>query len=249
MIRAVFDHLTVRVSDQARSRAFYSLVFEMLGRPPATGGGEFDEWNDFAITLATAERPRTTGLHVGFGARSRADVDVFWAAGIEVGYASDGEPGPRPQYSDSYYGAFLLDPDGNSVEAVYHGVPRAGDDVIDHVWIRVSDIAASRRFWEAVAGPLGLSVQDRPGGRIQVVRGDRSFALVQGDHPTRGLHLAFPADVAGVAAFHRAALAVGAPDHGAPGERPEYHPGYHAAFVLDPDGGNIEAVDHGGYTS
>ena len=238
----------VRVSDQARSRAFYALVFEAIGRPPATGGGEFDEWNDFAITLQTPDRPLTTGLHIGFGARSRADVDACWAIATAAGYVTDGEPGLRSDYHEEYYGAFLLDPDGNSVEAVYHGVPRVGDDVIDHAWIRVSDIGASRRFWEAVAGPLGLSVEDRPAGRVQVVRGDRSFAFLQGHPPTRGLHVAFPADQAGVAGFHAAALAVGAEDHGAPGERPEYHPGYHAAFVLDPDGGNIEAVDHGGYT-
>jgi catechol 2,3-dioxygenase-like lactoylglutathione lyase family enzyme len=205
----------------------------------------YDEWNDLALGAATAERPVTTGLHIAFGARSRDEVDACWRAAVEAGHPSDGEPGPRPQYSEHYYGAFLLDPDGNSVEAVYLGAPRTGDHTIDHLWIRVSDLAASRAFWEAVADPLGLSVQDRP-QRVQVVRHDRSFALVEGE-PTRGLHVAFPADRAGVAAFHRAALAAGAVDNGGPGER-DYHPGYHAAFVLDPDGGNIEAVDHGGYS-
>ena len=173
-------------------------------------------------------------------------MDAFWRAGTEAGFRSDGEPGPRPQYHADYYGGFLLDPDGNSVEAVYHGTPRTGENYIDHLWIRVADLAESRRFYAAICPSLGMQIRDRD-GRFHVAKGDRSFALVAGGTPTEHVHLAFP--VTGdetVAAFHRDALAAGFRDNGAPGLR-GYHQGYYAAFVLDPDGNNIEAVDHRGY--
>ncbi len=87
----------------------------------------------------------TRGLHVGFRARDRAQVDAFWQAGVDAGYRDEGAPGPRTQYGPTYYGGFLLDPDGNSVEAV-HGdredaVP---DGRVDHLWLRVRDPQASR---------------------------------------------------------------------------------------------------------
>ena len=65
------------------------------------------------------EHPVTRGLHVGFRAPSRAAVDAFWQAGIDAGYRDDGAPGPRTEYGPDYYGGFLLDPDGNSAEAVH----------------------------------------------------------------------------------------------------------------------------------
>ena len=78
------------------------------------------------------------------------------------------------------------------------------------------------------------------------VAGERgSFSLVAGDEPTREAHLAFPADTNdAVDAFHRALTGAGYPDNGAPGERAHYHPGYYGAFVLDPDGNNVELVNH-----
>jgi catechol 2,3-dioxygenase-like lactoylglutathione lyase family enzyme len=173
-------------------------------------------------------------------------VDTFWRAGTRAGYASDGEPGPRTQYGESYYGGFLLDPDGNSVEAVWHGRPRRGSGVLDHLWVRVADLEGSRRFYEAVAPALGLAVDDRRPERFSVRGEDRSFTLVHDERPvTENLHLAFPVRRDDdVQAFHQAALAAGATDNGAPGERARYHPGYYAAFVLDADGNNVEAVNH-----
>ena len=80
--------------------------------------------------------------------------------------------------------------------------------------------------------------------RFHVTSGGRSFALVRGDPVTENLHLAFPApDRATVEAFHRAAVDAGFRDNGGPGER-DYHLGYYAAFALDPDGNNVEAVFH-----
>ena len=120
-----------------------------------------------------------------------------------------------------------------------------GENRIDHLWIRVRDLAASRRFYEAVAPTVGLRVHDGPrtaSTSRTATAPLRSFAR---DPVTENVHLAFPAsDLETVEAFHRAALASGAPDNGAPGERPEYHPGYYGAYALDPDGNNVEAVWH-----
>jgi catechol 2,3-dioxygenase-like lactoylglutathione lyase family enzyme len=82
--------------------------------------------------------------------------------------------------------------------------------------------------------------------RVQFVGASGSFSVVAGPHATEHLHMAFAADDDDdtVAEFHRAATAAGQRDNGAPGERPEYHPGYYAAFVLDPDGNNVEVVNH-----
>jgi catechol 2,3-dioxygenase-like lactoylglutathione lyase family enzyme len=236
----MFDHVTIRVSDLEGSRRFYATV---LGREPE--GEEFLEWDDFSIAPVEEERPLTRHLHVAFDAPSREEVDAFWRRGVEAGYRDDGEPGLRPQYDPNYYGGFLLDPDGNSVEACT-GFRQGGDSPIDHVWVGVHDLAATLRFWQTAAPVLGLGVSDPREDRFHVYAKGRSFALVaDGRPPTEHVHLAFPApDDETVAEFHRVALAAGYRDNGSPGERPEYHRGYVGAFVLDPDGNNIEAVNH-----
>jgi catechol 2,3-dioxygenase-like lactoylglutathione lyase family enzyme len=240
----VFDHVTIRVSDREASRRFYDTVLGPLGHRLTHPGEQYDEWRDFGIAQADESRDVTRRLHVAFVAGSRDDVDGFWRAGTDAGYRSDGEPGPRPVYHEGYYGAFLLDPDGNSAEAVHHGRRRRGPNVIDHLWIRVADVDAARRFYETIAPTLGLGVRIGRSERVHVAAEDRSFTLLEGPL-TENLHLAFPApDDTTVDDFHRVAVAAGYRDNGPPGERPEYHPGYHAAFVLDPDGNNVEAVCH-----
>ena len=112
--------------------------------------------------------------------------------------------------------------------------------LLDHLHLRVRDLEASRRFYAGALDPLGLEVSGGDGW-FSV---DELFVSEDGP-PTTGLHIAFQAkDRATVDDFHAAALAAGGRDNGAPGER-EYHPGYYAAFVLDPDGTNVEAVYHG----
>jgi catechol 2,3-dioxygenase-like lactoylglutathione lyase family enzyme len=119
--------------------------------------------------------------------------------------------------------------------------------LIDHLQLVVRDLAASQRFYEAVLKTLGIPIGGKGPGffwadELFVSRADSPAA--QG-HLTGRHHFAFQAqDRAMVDAFHRAALEHGGQDNGAPGERP-YHPGYYAAFVLDPDGNNVEAVFHG----
>jgi catechol 2,3-dioxygenase-like lactoylglutathione lyase family enzyme len=119
--------------------------------------------------------------------------------------------------------------------------------LIDHVHLVVRDIAASRAFYEAVLGAVGVPIG---GAADDYFWADELFvstpdsAAAQGQLTGRH-HLAFQAaDRDAVDAFHKAGLAAGGRDNGAPGERP-YHPGYYAAFLLDPDGNNIEAVHHG----
>jgi catechol 2,3-dioxygenase-like lactoylglutathione lyase family enzyme len=241
----VFDHVGVRVSDFDASCRCYELALAELGYPEPYRAPDFVEWEDLAISAASEERPVTRSLHLALLAPSRVAVDAWWGAMTAAGHPDDGAPGPRPQYAPDYYGAFVRDPDGNSLEAVHHGERRNGENRLDHLWIRVRDLAESRLFYETVAPQVGLYVHDGDERRFHVTSGGRSFALVQDEPVTENLHLAFPApDRATVDAFHRAALAAGFRDNGGPGERSEYHQGYYGAFVLDPDGNNIEAVFH-----
>lgn len=119
--------------------------------------------------------------------------------------------------------------------------------LIDHLQLVVRDLDASHRFYEAVLGVLGVPMGGRGDDWFWA---DELFISSADSQAAQGAltgrsHFAFQArDRATVDAFHRAALAHGGSDNGAPGERP-YHPGYYAAFVLDPDGNNIEAVHHG----
>lgn len=122
--------------------------------------------------------------------------------------------------------------------------------LIDHVQLVVKDLAASKRFYEAVFGVLGVPVQGGP----DYFWADELFVSTASSRAAAGaltgrVHLAFQArDRAMVDRVHAAALEAGGKDNGAPGERP-YHPGYYAGFVLDPDGNNIEAVYHGPHES
>ena len=113
--------------------------------------------------------------------------------------------------------------------------------LLDHVHVRVADLEVSKRFYRAVLAAVGRELtregEDAFNSDELYVTADKT--------PTTGLHIAFQAvDRETVQRFHRAGLAAGGKDNGAPGERP-YHPGYYSAYVLDPDGTNVEAVYHG----
>lgn len=200
----------------------------MLGVGKTSDGDLGPEWGDWSLTAASEGKPVTRRLHVGFPAASRDKVDEFWRVGLDAGYRSDGEPGPRPEYGDDYYGGFLLDPDGNSAEAVHYAERLRDDGTVDHLWIRVRDVAASKRFYELVAPFSGFEQRFESPERAMFAGGTASFSVVAGS-PTENVHLAFPAnDNATVP----------------PGERPIYRPGYYGAYVLDPDGNSVEIVNH-----
>ena len=241
IVARVFDHVTIRVSDRDPSERFYNTVLEVLGINSEYSDEDLTEWDDFSLTGATAWSPVTRGLHIGFGASSRERVDEFWEVGTGAGYESDGEPGPRRQYGPDYYGGFLLDPDGNSVEAVHYEDVRHG---VDHLWIRVASVEASKRFYDTIAPYARIRIGRDTPERASFVGDPGSFSVLHGDNVTENLHIAFPADNnETVGAFHRAALEGGYRDNGTPGER-AYHRGYYSAYVLDPDGNNVEVVNH-----
>jgi len=120
--RDVVDHLDVHVSDFARSVRFYETVLAPLGIPKLY---EHDDSACFTRVNVVAQVPPTTELHLCFAARSRDEVDAFHAAGVAAGFESNGAPGLR-DYAPGYYAAYLLDPDGNNVEALYRDVGNPG---------------------------------------------------------------------------------------------------------------------------
>ena len=118
--------------------------------------------------------------------------------------------------------------------------------LIDHLALRVRDEGRSRTFYERALEPFGVEVVESSHGPGFAIQGGGDFWIGQGDPPAAPVHVAFAApDRATVDKFHQAAIEAGGRDNGAPGLRPQYHPGYYAAFVIDPDGNNVEAVFHG----
>ena len=129
--------------------------------------------------------------------------------------------------------------------------------MLDHMTFRVADIARTRAFYAACLAPLGYTLKHEE----RLADGSRMIGFDNGKFPdtwfvdgpspwgghpaSTGCHLAWRAPSrAAVDEFHRAALAAGGRDNGAPGLRPQYHPNYYGAFVIDPDGNNVEAVCH-----
>ena len=122
--RRIFDHVEVHASDYAESVRFYTTVLEPLGIP-LLAQTQSDEWTCFANLNVVDRRPATSSLHLCFYTREKAQVDAFHRAGVEAGFRSNGAPGYR-DYGPGYYAAYLLDPDGNNVEALYRDVGNIG---------------------------------------------------------------------------------------------------------------------------
>lgn len=130
----MFDHIGVVVSDYLISKAFYAQALAPLGharvveintddgRQPSAGFCH-EDGSDLWITQGEPTR----SLHIAFRASSRAAVDAFHAAALAAGGRDNGAPGLRPRYHANYYGAYVLDPDGHNVEAVFHGASDATD--------------------------------------------------------------------------------------------------------------------------
>jgi len=125
----VIDHIGFTVSDYPRSRAFYLKVLAPLGFGPVMDVTKEQSGGYEGTGFGPPQRPhfwigtgdaRGGSMHVAFTAPTRADVDRFYATAIAAGARDNGPPGPRPHYHANYYGAFVIDPDGNNVEAVCH---------------------------------------------------------------------------------------------------------------------------------
>ncbi len=118
--------------------------------------------------------------------------------------------------------------------------------MLDHIGIRVSDYERSKRFYTAALAPLGYALMfEHPISGAGFGRGGKPDFWIKQGPASPSLHIAFASDDrATVDAFHKAALAADGRDNGGPGVRSEYHAGYYGAFVLDPDGHNVEAVCH-----
>jgi catechol 2,3-dioxygenase-like lactoylglutathione lyase family enzyme len=113
--RIVVDHVDVHASDYAESCRFYETVLAPLGIPKLE---EHDDGTCFTNVNVVNRAPPTTNLHLAFFAHSKEEVDAFHRVGVEAGFRSNGAPGYR-EYMPGYYAAYLLDPDGNNVEALY----------------------------------------------------------------------------------------------------------------------------------
>lgn len=117
--------------------------------------------------------------------------------------------------------------------------------MLDHVSLRVQDFARALAFYKAALAPIGYQVtMEYEGGAGLGEPGKPDLWLSLTDRAVLPTHLAFRSDRARVDAFHAAAVAAGGTDNGGPGVREDYHPNYYAAFVLDPEGNNIEVVCH-----
>jgi catechol 2,3-dioxygenase-like lactoylglutathione lyase family enzyme len=113
----MFDHVGLRVKDVRASARFYGAVLEPLGLVADASGGGFGPPGAPALWLYEAGSGER-GVHLAFTAPDRAAVDRFHSAGLRAGGKDNGKPGPRADYGPRYYAAFLVDPDGNNVEAV-----------------------------------------------------------------------------------------------------------------------------------
>ena len=212
----MFDHVTLRVPDLAAAERRFQHLFDQLSYDETLSNRSLAMWEDFIITAADREHAVTARVGVAFAAPSEEAAGDFRRVALEVGLVEEG-------------GA-LLDEAGNVFAAVVRRGQSGGH--VAAVTIRVADLAATTRFFEAAAQAAGHDLQDG------------TLTFVQSDEPTAGLHLAFAGDDDAVRRFFQAATAAGGRPNGGPGERAVYHPGYFASYVLDPGGNNIEVVNH-----
>jgi catechol 2,3-dioxygenase-like lactoylglutathione lyase family enzyme len=240
----MFDHVTLRVSDLADADRAFAEALDELELTQTTSTPSFSVWGNFALTQTDEEHPIAQRAHIAFIAPTPAHVDRFGQAGIAAGFADDGPAGPRPNYADDYYAAFLKDRAGNSFEAVHRDGKRPTGN-IDHVAIRVKDVEASTTFYSTIGIAAGVTIRRRTAdsAAFSVGASGGSLLVIAGE-PTQDIHIAFSGEDDDVRRFHADATAAGYPSNGEPGERSRYHEGYYSAYVLDPDGNNIEVVNH-----
>ncbi|ABR89112.1 Uncharacterized conserved protein [Janthinobacterium sp. Marseille] len=131
----LIDHIQLIVADLDASRTFYSAVFKALNIPMSGEGDDFFWADELFISTADSEaaQGRLTGRHhIAFQAKDRAMVELFYREALAHGGVDNGAPGER-SYHPGYYGAFVIDPDGNNIEAVYHGEAKSRNAEAIHI--------------------------------------------------------------------------------------------------------------------
>jgi catechol 2,3-dioxygenase-like lactoylglutathione lyase family enzyme len=128
----LIDHIQLVVADLAVSRSFYSAIFDVL-KIPVSGEGDGFFWAD-ELVISAADSEAAQGVltgrhHLAFQATNRDMVDLFYKQALAYGGKDNGPPGERP-YHPGYYAAFVIDPDGNNIEAVYHGQAKRSADSV-----------------------------------------------------------------------------------------------------------------------
>jgi catechol 2,3-dioxygenase-like lactoylglutathione lyase family enzyme len=189
----MFDHVTLRVDDVAAAERAFAPMLAALGIEQTASTPDSAAWGDFALARADAEHPATRRAHVALVAPSPEAVGAFWQAGVDAGLADNGPAGPRP-IAEGYYAAFLLDGAGNNIEAVRRDGHREGGNV-DHVALRVADVAAATAFYRPVAEAAALDLPVERADRAMFVgrAAGGLLSLVDGP-PSSGLELAFGGD-------------------------------------------------------
>jgi catechol 2,3-dioxygenase-like lactoylglutathione lyase family enzyme len=238
----MFDHVTLRVGDFRAAAPVFAEVLEALDIEQTTSTPQLAVWGNFAITELDRDHPIAQRIHVAFTAPTPAHVERFAQAAGGACFADDG-PARMVSYVDSYYSASFKDAAENTFEAVHRDGERPRGNV-DHVAIRVRDAAIATAFYATIGPAAGLKIWRQSADRATFSLGalDGSLLVIAGE-ATRNAHIAFSGDDAAVRRFHADATAAGYRSNGEPGERPRYHEGYHAAYVFDPDGNNIEVVN------
>jgi catechol 2,3-dioxygenase-like lactoylglutathione lyase family enzyme len=129
----LFDHIQLVVADLAKSKRFYEAALGALNIPIAMATEEFFNADELFVSVkdSTASAGTLTGrVHLAFSTRDKSAVERFYEAGLAAGGRDNGKPGPRP-YHPGYYAAFLLDPDGNNIEVVYHGEAKYSSSAVE----------------------------------------------------------------------------------------------------------------------
>lgn len=123
----MIDHVQLVVADIEASRKFYAGIMSVLGIPPGPSAADYFNYDELWVSTKeshAAQGELTGRVHLAFATRDRAVVDAFHEAGLAAGGRDGGAPGERTKYHPGYYAAFVLDPDGNNLEVVYHGEAR-----------------------------------------------------------------------------------------------------------------------------
>jgi predicted lactoylglutathione lyase len=240
----VIDHLMLRVPDLESATERLKAALHELGVTQTRSSRALSSWGNFVLAEARPGRPIGRGIDVAFLAPTPEHVDRFASEGISAGLADAGARGHPTTHEGPYYATSLRDGAGNCFQAVHRDSARP-TGTISGVTIRVADVSNSTAFYRAIGPHVGLTVQRQLDDRttFAVASSGGAFSVIAGV-PSQNLHLAFSGGDGDVRGFHADAVAAGYDSNGEPGERPQYHDGYYAAFVLDPDGNNIEVVAH-----